>query len=96
MDEIRTEKRSVRGAFFSLVILAILYPLSIAPVQWLMYYDWVPPGGYLWRYQIAYTPLARAAELAPDSIGKLLDSYASVLLPKDAFPYPYRTPGGVI
>ena len=42
MDEIRTEKRSVRGAFFSNVILAILYPLSIAPVQWLMYRSTLP------------------------------------------------------
>ena len=77
MDEIQTEKRSVRGAFFFITVLAILYPLSVAPVQALMYRGWLP-GGY-WRDCSAFAPLVEVAEMAPDSIGKLLESYASVL-----------------
>jgi|GEM_PF-3118524 hypothetical protein len=94
MDEIRTEKRSVRGAIFSVVILAILYPLSIAPVQAVMYRGWLP-GDY-WRDCHAYVPLVEAAEMAPDSIGKLLEFYASVLLPRDVVLNLYRRHGAVI
>ncbi len=94
MDEIRTEKRSVRGACFFITILAILYPLSIAPVQYLMYYGWLP--GHIWRYQTTYIPLAWVTDLAPDSIGKLLESYAGMFLPENVLLMPYRTHGGVI
>jgi hypothetical protein len=83
MDEIRTEKRSVRGAFFSIVILAILYPLSIAPVQSVMYRGWLPGDYCYWRDCRAYAPLVGVAEMAPDSIGKLLEFYASVLMPRN-------------
>lgn len=90
MEEIRKRKRSLTGPCLFVAFLVASYVLSIAPVQWLVYKG--PMMGAHWRDVSCYRPLVEVIEVTPDCVGELLESYATMLLPKPS----YRTHGGII
>ena len=87
MNEDPPNSRSFRITVITVVALTIVYPLSLAPVQWAQRRGFI--DGSEWRELRLYTPIAVIADHSPNFVKKTINRYAWLFTP-------YRTHGGVI
>ena len=90
MDSYNQVRRLALQVVLSILMLLVVYPLSVGPVQWL--YSHQHGMHQEWRRLRVFKPIARLHNAAPNSIGKCLDWYVECF----TGPNPYRTRGGII
>ena len=93
----QVEERAGSGFRYFVVgvlLLAVVYPLSVAPVQYLQSHGYL--GGGEWFELAVYGPLVAVLVRCPEAVIDQFAWYAELFVDGPEYAVPYRTHGGVI